>query len=264
MKKLYKFLIPVAAVVLVFLMASFGGGDDSKYPVGAPPGYTNSPGDGQNCTHCMGGSAVPVADWITSDIPLSGYVPGITYNIMVTVTGIGNKGFELSPQNLDGNLLGILISGTDSRLVGAGKYVTHKITSSENPTSWILQWTAPATGVGPITFYACAVVGELNTKTTTMVAPQNTIGINDPKAIPVRIYPNPVEDKLTVSFSLNGTESVKLELLSVNGKTISNLFQGICFAGEQSMIFPIDLEAGIYLLRIQTGNENQIRKLIVQ
>ena len=90
------------------------------------------------------------------------------------------------------------------------------------------------------------------------------LGINNQKTIPVRIYPNPVVDKLTVSFSPNSAETVKLELLSINGKTISNLFNGTCFAGEQSMVFQIDLEAGIYLLRIQTGNENQIRKLIVQ
>ena len=107
MKNQYKIFIPVVAVAFVFLMASFGGGDGSKYPIGAPPGYTNSPGDGKNCTHCMGGTAVPVADWITSDIPLSGYVPGITYNIMVTATGTGYKGFELSPQSQDGYLLGI-------------------------------------------------------------------------------------------------------------------------------------------------------------
>ncbi|MBC8314544.1 MAG: T9SS type A sorting domain-containing protein [Bacteroidales bacterium] len=263
MKKHYKIYIPVVAVAFVFLMASFGGGDGLKNDAGAPPGYTNSPGDGQNCTHCMGGTAVPVADWITSDIPLTGYVPGITYNILVTVTGNGDKGFELSPQNLDGYLLGTLISGMENKLVGSGKYVTHKLASSENPTSWLFQWTAPEPGVGAITFYACAVVGMLNTKTTTMIAPQNTLGINDQQTIPVRIYPNPVVDKLTVSFSPNRAESVKLELLSINGKMISNLFQGAGFAGEQSMVFPIDLESGIYLLRIQIAGESQVRKVIV-
>ena len=96
-----------------------------------------------------------------------------------------------------------------------------------------------------------------------MIAPQNTLGINDQQTIPVRIYPNPVVDKLTVSFSPNRAESVKLELLSINGKMISNLFQGAGFAGEQSMVFPIDLESGIYLLRIQIAGESQVRKVIV-
>lgn len=264
MKKLYKRMIPAFVAAFIVLMASFGGGDDSDYPVGAPPGYTNSPSDGQNCSHCMGGTATPIADWIASDVPVTGYVPGTTYNIVVTATGTGNKGFELSPQNTAGNLLGTLIAGTDSKLVGEGKYITHSLASEENIKSWSFQWTAPVTGVGTITFYACAIVGELTTKTTTMVVPQSSVGIQDQTILPFEIYPNPVVDRLILSFSTDNTEMVLIEVLALSGKTRSLLFQGSCSGGEHSMAFPIGLDPGLYLLKVQSQERYQIRKFIVQ
>ena len=83
------------------------------YPGGAPAGYTGSPGDAQNCTKsgCHNGTAATVSGWITSNIPPAGYTPATTYNITVTVTGSGNHGFEVSPQNVAGTLLGTLIAG---------------------------------------------------------------------------------------------------------------------------------------------------------
>lgn len=262
MKKIYMLVFPAGVVAFAMLMAGFGGGTNTDYPVGAPPGYTNSPGDALNCTHCMGGTAVAVADWITSDIPATGYVPGITYSIMVTATGDGNKGFELSPQDPAGNLLGTLIAGSESKLVGGGKYVTHTLAATENPKSWIFQWTAPSTSVGAITFYACAVVGQFNTKTTTMIAPQASMGLTDLRSVPVSVYPNPVLDKLTVSFSLVTAASVTLELLSPQGKRICILFDGMCSAGEQSMEFRVDANPGVYLLRIRSQTWSHVSKLL--
>lgn len=264
MKKLCTLLIPVLAVVFVILMAGFGGGENTDYPVGAPPGYTNSPGDGQNCSHCMGGTAVPVADWIATDIPGTGYLPGMTYNIVVTVTGEGDKGFELSPQNIDGDLIGTLIAGPENKLVGAGKYVTHSLAALENPMSWSFQWTAPATGVGTVTFYACAAVGKLNTKILMLTVPQGSLGVSEEKTFPVFIYPNPVVDNLYVSCSPGTSARVEINLLSVSGGMLSTLYQGTWSAIEQPMAFPVDLNAGIYLLKIQTDGKQVVRKIVVQ
>jgi len=264
MKRFYAVLIPACAFGFVVFFAGFGGGDDPMYPSGAPPGYTNSPGDGKNCSHCMGGTVEPIADWITSDIPASGYVPGTTYAIAVTVSGNGNKGFELSPQDLEGNLIGTLIAGTDNALIGSGKYVTHHLASEIDPTTWIFHWTAPTPGVGTVTFYACAVVGELKTKTTTMVAPQHGVGISELAPRKARIFPNPIQNRLSVSFNGATTGNITLEILSITGKQISSIYEGTSSTGDQTMTFPVDLEAGIYLLRIGRTDGNQVVKFIVE
>ena len=52
MKAKLLFILMAGLVGLAFLFASFSE-YDGLYSTGAPPGYTNSPHDGQNCSHCM-------------------------------------------------------------------------------------------------------------------------------------------------------------------------------------------------------------------
>lgn len=262
MKRIYTLMIPLFAGAFIVLMAGFGGGNNTDYPAGAPPGYTNSPFDGKNCSHCMGGTAVPQGGMITSDIPATGYVKGTTYNIVVTATGTGNKGFELSPQNNSGNILGTMIAGPESKLVGEGKYITHKLASEDNTMTWSFQWQAPSIGVGPVTFYAAVVIGQQNTKTTTLIAPQSTLGIGDQEMTSTVIYPNPVVDRLNVSFSATGSELLTMEIFATSGKMISRLYQGTSSPGKQTMVFPINLEAGIYLLRIGMEGKTQVQRFV--
>lgn len=129
-------LIPLT-LVAVMMLTSFGGGDDNDYPGGSPAGYTGSPGDGHDCMACHGGTTAFVSGWITSSFPADGYTPGETYNITVTVSGTGSKGFEVSPQNIAGDLLGTLAAGSGSELTGNGKYVTQSSASNSNPKIWI-------------------------------------------------------------------------------------------------------------------------------
>jgi hypothetical protein len=124
------------------------------YPTGAPAAKTGSPGDGGICTDCHGGTATTTPGQITSNIPASGYVPGTTYQITATnpLTNTGKMGFEVSPQNVAGTLLGTLVAGTGSQLVGSNKYVTH-IQANTTTNTWTFGWIAPAAGTGTVTFY---------------------------------------------------------------------------------------------------------------
>lgn len=97
--------------LLLFLVVGLAftlfGAFETMNPNGAPAGMTGSPGDGDNCTSCHGGTATTTASLITSNIPASGYIPGTTYTITATnsLTGSGKMGFEVSPQNVAGDLL---------------------------------------------------------------------------------------------------------------------------------------------------------------
>jgi large repetitive protein len=147
--KIKSSLILVSAI-FILLLSSFA----VLYPTGAPAGYTGSPFDGKNCTQCHGGTATTSTGWITSNIPAGGYVAGQTYQITATnsITGTGKFGFEVSPQNATGTLLGTLAAGSGSQLVGSNKYVTHSNASS-SLSSWTFNWTAPSAGTGNVTFY---------------------------------------------------------------------------------------------------------------
>lgn len=125
------------------------------YPGGAPSpyNYSGSPADGRDCSYCHG-NMTTASGWITSNIPVSGYIPGTTYQITATntISGSGKYGFEVSPQSPSGTLLGTLTAGTNSKVVGSGKWITQS-SSSTSVTSWTFSWTAPAAGTGTVTFY---------------------------------------------------------------------------------------------------------------
>jgi hypothetical protein len=128
---------------------------------GAPAIRTGSPGDGgATCKNCHAGpNPVTEIGLITSNIPPDGYSAGQTYTITATVARSGHTkfGFEISPQNIAGSLLGTLIvtNTTEMQLVGTGKYITHKAAgvSGTNSRTWEFDWTAPAAGTGDVTFY---------------------------------------------------------------------------------------------------------------
>lgn len=263
MKKHFTILFPSAAILFVIFMASFGG-SDLKSSGGAPAGYTNSPADGQNCSHCMGGTAVPVTGWITSNVPASGYLPGSTYTISVTATGSGDKGFQVSPQDAAGNLLGTLTPGTGNKLTGNDKYVTHNAAQTGDNYTWNFQWTAPAAGVGEVTFYGSIAVGKLNTKTTTLKVNQNSVGISEQTQTEISVFPNPIHSSLTVSFPVLKSENISIDLMSINGKAVQNLAHELVKAGEFTRSFSIDQPSGVYFLRITSGEKTLVKKVSIR
>jgi hypothetical protein len=154
-------LLSYIALVLVAAggLMAFGG-----YPSGAPAAYTGSPGDGKNCVNCHGGSASNTSGTISTNIPASGYVHDSTYQITVSISGSGNKGFEVSPQNSTGTQLGTLIAGTNNHLTGGTKYVTQNSKVTSSTATWTFSWKAPASGSGDVTFYAAYTVSKPVTK----------------------------------------------------------------------------------------------------
>jgi hypothetical protein len=164
MKTNYRIAIAIFLAVTVFIFVDAVNNFSLSSSSGAPAGRTGSPGDG-NLTCAVSGCHLPgptpatMAGWITSNIPASGYVPGNTYTITATATRPNHVrfGFEVSPQSITGTLLGTLIitNTTETQLVGANKYVTHKLagTTGAGSKTWNFNWTAPVAGTGSVTFY---------------------------------------------------------------------------------------------------------------
>jgi len=248
---------------LAILFASFSE-NEGLYSTGAPPGYTNSPHDGQNCSHCMGGSASPVTGWITSDVPSTGYKNDSTYNITVTATGAGNKGFEVSPQDPSGNILGTLFAGSGSKLIDTGKYITHTAPKTGSSASWIFQWKAPSSGNGDITFYGSVAVTKLATKTTTLTITKNTVGINEGNIAGFNLYPNPVHSDLGLDLEIMKGCLVRMELLDLNGRTLTILTEEFLPPGLIHKQFTLNRPAGMYVLAIKAGKQLLSKKIIVK
>jgi len=185
-------------------------------PTGAPAGKTGSPGDGGatcQASGCHTGTPTFVAGIISSNVPSNGYTPGTTYTITVTTTGSGNKGLEVSPQDLSGNLLGTLIAGTGTKLLGGGKYLTHTTPKTGSSATWTFQWKAPAAGTGDVTFYGAFAVTDKSTKKSTLLI-KEAVAIT---VAPSLVSFNPTSALAGTTITLKGTNFTGATAVSFGG-----------------------------------------------
>jgi hypothetical protein len=184
----------------------------------------------------------------------------------VTVTGNGNKGFEVSPQDMDGNLIGTLAAGDGSKLVGSGKYVTHTAASTAATKIWTFGWTAPATGIGDVTFYGAFVVSKPVTKLCTLIIPQNTTASPAVTAEPeIAVFPNPAAECFRVRYFNPKDEHLRMDLVNLAGLNLAVLVDEIAEAGSYSTTVntPGNIQNGTYLLTITLGDRTTVRKIVI-
>jgi hypothetical protein len=242
----------------------------NSYPTGAPSGttgYTGSPIDGgTTCVSCHNGTAVPVAGIITSTVPVAGYVPGSTYTITATVHGVGNKGFEMFAQNASASQ-GTFIATSTTHTVGAGLYITHSTDPTNNPQTWTFSWTAPATGVGTITFYGAFAVTEDTTKLSTLTVIQfGTGGIEEKSGEKFVLYPNPASDNLFVNYTLFSNSNVEISIYTIDGKKIATALSKEQSTGnhkEQINLKSLNLH-GVYFVDLKVAGQSALQKIVIE
>jgi hypothetical protein len=250
MKK--KLLFSLALLVVAAVTISF----TTFYPSGSPGGYTNSPLDGANCTHCHPGSASPVSNYITTDIPAEGYFGGFTYNITVSYTGSGKKGFELTCEDSNNTKVGVLHQGSGTKMTNGNHAVTHSSAQSSSTATWNFTWTAPASGTGTVTFYSALVVGEPHVKYCSLTVNESTTGINSlENQLSFKVYPNPAVDHMMVQTD-NDSEK-RLDIFNNSGV----LCKSVKINSEQEINLN-DLASGIYSVRLYDHGKTATRKLI--
>ena len=165
-------------IILPSLLAAFLGfllsGHSPNQPVqafssGPPAGYTGAPGEEpEACAECH----VP-ANAGTGNISITApqnYVPGQTYPVTVTHNNSADDtrlrwGFELTVLDTSDEKAGDLQSTSVFTQIlnnqgpgGARQYIEHTsvgtFVGQQHTASWTFDWTAPATDVGPVFFYA--------------------------------------------------------------------------------------------------------------
>lgn len=259
------FVILPALTLLFLLTVSFSGDDLTDYQGGSPAGYTGSPGDGHDCVACHGGSASNVSGWITSDIPPEGYTPGTTYNVTVSVTGTGKKGFEVSPQNQAGTQLGTLIAGTGSKLVAGTKYVTQVSSPTTNPATWTFGWTAPVAGTGTVTIYGAFTVSKSVTKLSTLEVSEynpSTSAIFPVSETTCFLSPNPASGYVNIQIMETDHEPIQIDILNTRGEIVQAEHIKMVAAKQTERIDISGLPSGLYVVRMSAGSYRQIQKLI--
>ena len=77
-------------------------------------------------------------------------------------------------------------------------------------------------------------------------------------------YPNPVNSTTLISYQLRENAFVTLKIFDINGREITTLVNQSQNEGYQSVQFNAsDLPGGVYFYRLEAGNYNDIKKLIL-
>lgn len=280
-----KFLVFVMFAVIVSWIIELQFNTGYSNENGAPSAVTGSPGDGnKTCAKSgchTGFTVVNVPNLITSNIPTSGYVPGTTYTITSTCSqpGINKWGFEISPQDLSGNLLGqLIITNTSLTKIKSTKYVTQTTSGSNGNGSktWSFNWVAPAMGTGDVTFYGSFNYANDNggdsgdhIKTSTLLVHENSGTTGIASAInevnTIEVWPNPVRDMMTVNFQVSKPSHLKISLMSLDRKTVKVLTEEMVLQGMFSRQFHIqnEMPAGIYLLIVSKEEGVIVKRIFI-
>jgi hypothetical protein len=279
------------------LILSIGGvvyftsvGLTNAYETGAPSGCSYSPYDENNFTGDCSGCHTQVLtqqNWISSNIPLTGYIPGVTYTITCKAVDKASGhnssfGFECTPQNqktgaVVGTLGNITTSGTGATQILSSEWMTQTSGSykSTDSNKWSFTWKAPSPGKGAVNFYACFNCGSVTSSGSAQIywdslhyKQGSTVGIEQITnvASEINVYPNPIKDVFNVSYELQNSKQVEINLYSIDGKQVANLLSGDeQTVGEHNHTLRIPLiTPGIYLLQVIQGEQVSYKKVVVE
>lgn len=82
-------------------------------------------------------------------------------------------------------------------------------------------------------------------------------------------YPNPFKDHITIPLSLDKREQIRIEIVDINGRLITTLWDGMAEAGKRFISWDGTDNAGnqvcsgIYLLKFTTRAKSDIQKLLL-
>ena len=162
-KYLLLFPITIALAILFYPTTS------NSNSTGSIGGKTGSPTDGSSCTQChyagQGSGAT-----ITTNIPANGYVPNQVYTITANIQGSDDQyGFEITAEEASlvaGSKIGtfFITNNSETKLTNNNEAVTHKLggTQGGGMKSWNMDWEAPNTGAGAVTFWGAFIEGNMN------------------------------------------------------------------------------------------------------
>ncbi len=238
---------------------------------GAPPGgKTGSTMDVNTCTECHGGTAISQDNWITSDIPITGYVPGATYTITASGnhTGAAKFGFEITSEDASSKVGTFSITdATTTKLANSNTSVTHTSdnAAASGSKTWSFDWTAPAEGTGDVTFFGAFNAANGNSSssgdviyTSQLAVSEATVGIKDNNSVYISIYPNPTSNFI----SFNSKNLIKsISIFDISGKQVVNVSK----INNNFKKINLDILAeGNYFVKIIGDNYIKTEKIIIK
>ena len=278
MKKKILILIPIAGVLGLTLMSNTNENVE-KYRVdgieaimsngAVVASSTGAPGE-SNCTQCHSGTVLApnTANGMTT--VANSYQVGQTYSFAIASTNTTN-GFQMTILDNNGNKAGSFVAGAANTAIqssGGKEYINH----SNKTQAWAIEWTAPATDMGPLTaYYSLNVTNDNNITSGDMVyvgthsltAPTNGLTNYQAQDEKVNMFFNANANELNVKYSLKEKSNIMVQVVDLSGKVIEEVKLGQkSFGPHASKIQLQNIQTeGVYIVSLFINNGIYTRKI---
>ena len=248
---------------------------------GSPAGKTGAPGEG-NCTGCHAGSTLDgtsenVLVVTTGGNVVTDYIPGATHQVSLTLSSNpSKKGFQAIVLDSNNDMMGDFNagSGTSISSQGSKKYANHTSSSNTNATTtWTWDWIAPASAVGPATFYVASnsANGNGNTSGDAIYLSQHSLGapfgdIEEHELISsFTLNYSSLDRKLNLSFESIKTGKLFMNIVDLNGKSVYSSNLGFSNIGQNEIKVSIDndFNSGVYVVNMFIDNLPFSKKIFI-
>ena len=171
------------ALMAVFFVLAYNN-TAVTYPDGPPNNRCGLYGSQPTCTVCHAANAGATNNLTIAGNPTA-YALGQTYSLSISATGGSVYGFEIaSVQATGGANAGTFVAPagteiTNGTVLGNSiAFLKHNTLSSSG--TWTINWTAPATNVGNVTFYLATLSGNNNNSSSGDKTQTRTLTLNAP------------------------------------------------------------------------------------
>ena len=259
-KKIAKqYLILLALPLCMFLLSNSSGRATQ-----ASEGNTGSPGDqsqfNKTCMTCHGTglqltNSISVIDANGDEV--TAYTPGETYTVSVSLSSTGNPssyGFQLVGE-LDNTetVNGFSNPSSNAKLVNLGNRQYAEQNGPSSTSQFSVEWTAPATDAGTVTFYSAGIGANGNGMSSgdggALGSFELASGATSNKELSrtaINVYPNPS----TEYIRLEATEINNLNIYASNGQLILQVEEV-----SNNEIRVADFQQGLYFIQFESENK---------
>lgn len=256
-----------------------------KNSTGAPAGRTGAPGE-PSCATSLCHAGTTQDGTLENNLvlldganPVTDYIPGQVYNVTLMLNSNPDKrGFQatcLTASNMmAGTFSGQVPGGTAINSSAGRSYANHTNNSNESSelSLWTWTWTAPATNVGPVTFYVAAnKTNNSNTSAGDVIyLSQHTFSSTasiDEKEIDnnFNVSFNQTNQSVNIEFDYYGVDDMYMNLVDINGKSVFRKEFGKSNEGNNkiNVVLPNDLKNGTYFVHLFIGNKPFSGQIVV-
>jgi hypothetical protein len=133
------------------------------------------------------------------------------------------------------------------------------------------QWREWEDGLGngirrvgnPGAIYACTF-GRGIWRADELLSTPDHYNFSTDKLSKVKLFPNPSNDNTNITFNLNNSSDVSIQIFDLQGKLVKTVYNNTkLYVGEHNVNFNIsDLQLGTYIVLLNTNSERKVVKFI--